>query len=238
LQLRSEEAKLAAPSAWNRDVAKSVTRANSGTGASGKKPASHRLPPRAALTTTRPELLVDGSDAQFRRLVHSLFGFLVRHQTLREGHAAAIGLAGIEYTTLISIRHLSAQGDVHVRAVADHLHLSGAFVTTVTNKLEAKGLITKTSHTGDRRRISLVVTPLGAERLERLAPTQAQINDVQFGCLGTKEFHQLLDVVQRLVDSSDRAIALQRYLADTNVKQMSPEAQSIAGAKRGKSRKG
>nr|WP_246297599.1 MarR family winged helix-turn-helix transcriptional regulator [Tardiphaga robiniae] len=156
---------------------------------------------------------------------------------MREGHAAVIGLAGIEYTTLISIRHLSAQGDVHVRAVADHLHLSGAFVTTVTNKLETKGLITKTSHTGDRRRISLVVTPHGAELLERLAPTQAQVNDVQFGCLGTREFHQLLHMVQRLVDSSDRAIALQRYLADTNVKQLSPEAQSIAVAKRGKPRK-
>jgi DNA-binding MarR family transcriptional regulator len=228
--------------AWDHHVAKSAARSTSIAKTSGKevskKPANGRPAPRAALTVSRPELLVDGSDAQFRRLVHSLFGFLVRHQTLREGHAAVIGLAGIEYTTLISIRHLSAQGDVHVRAVADHLHLSGAFVTTVTNKLETKGLITKTSHTGDRRRISLVVTPYGAELLERLAPTQAQVNDVQFGCLGTREFHQLLDMVQRLVDSSDRAIALQRYLADTNVKQLSPEAQSIAVAKRGKTRKG
>jgi MarR family transcriptional regulator, organic hydroperoxide resistance regulator len=181
-----------------------------------KKPAS-KPAQRAALTTSRQELLVDGSDAQFRRLVHSLFGFLVRHQTLREGHAAVIGLAGIEYTTLISIRHLSAQGDVHVRAVADHLHLSGAFVTTVTNKLETKGLITKTAHPEDRRRISLVVTPHGADLLERLAPTQLQINDVQFGVLNAKEFHQLLDMVQRLVESSDRAIALQRYLAEAKV---------------------
>lgn len=201
-----------------------------------KKPASR--PARAALTISRPELLVDGSDAQFRRLVHSLFGFLVRHQTLREGHAAVIGLAGIEYTTLISIRHLSAQGDVHVRAVADHLHLSGAFVTTVTNKLETKGLITKTSHPDDRRRISLVVTAHGAELLERLAPTQQQVNDVQFGTLNAKEFHQLLDMVQRLVDSSDRAIALQRYLAEAKVKSLSPEAQQMVAARPAKARKG
>jgi hypothetical protein len=83
-----------------------------------------------------------------------------------------------------------------------------------------------------------VVTPHGAELLERLAPTQMQVNDVQFGSLSAKEFHQLLDMVQRLVDSSDRAIALQRYLAETKVKQLSPEAQSITTAKRGKSRKG
>lgn len=199
-----------------------------------KKPAGGRGAARAALTVSRPELLVDGSDAQFRRLVHSLFGFLVRHQTLREGHAAVIGLAGIEYTTLISIRHLAAQGDVHVRAVADHLHLSGAFVTTVTNKLEAKGLITKASHPGDRRRISLNVTAHGVELLERLAPTQSQVNDVQFDCLSARDFHALLDMVQRLVGSSDRAIALQRYLADSKVQQLSPEARSVATAKPGK----
>lgn len=213
-------------------MAKSAERSST----TGKKPVAARGS-RAALTVTRPELLVDGSDAHFRRLVHSLFGFLMRHQTLREGHAAVIGLAGIEYTTLISIRHLAALGDVHVRAVADHLHLSGAFVTTVTNKLEAKGLITKASHPGDRRRISLAVTPHGVELLERLAPTQSQVNDVQFDCLNAREFHALLDMVQRLVGSSDRAIALQRYLADTKVRQLSPEARSVATARPGKPRK-
>jgi MarR family transcriptional regulator, organic hydroperoxide resistance regulator len=181
-----------------------------------KKPSASAAP-KAALTISRPEMLVNGSDQEFRRLVHSLFGFFSRHQTIREGHAAVIGLAGIEYTTLISIRHLAALGDVHVRAVADHLYLSGAFVTAVTNKLMAKGLIEKASHPVDRRRLSLTVTARGAELLERLAPTQTMVNDVQFDCLSAKEFHQLLDMTQRLVDSGDRAIALQRYLAEVNV---------------------
>ncbi len=158
--------------------------------------------------------------------MHSLFGFLARHHTIREGHAAVIGLAGIEYTILISIRHLSALGDVHVRAVADHLFLSGAFITTITNKLMAKGLIEKAAHPVDRRRLCLTVTARGAEMLERLAPTQVQVNDVQFDCLSAKEFQQLLDMVQRLVDSSDRAIALQRYLAEVNVKPISPRSKT------------
>ena len=183
-----------------------------------RKTAAGKLAAEAALTISRPEMLVDGSDAQFRRLVHSLFAFLARHQTVREGHASVIGLAGIEYTILISIRHLAIEGDVHVRAVADHLYLSGAFVTTVTNKLVEKGLIEKAEHPADRRRLSLTVTPAGAELLERLAPTQRQVNNVQFDCLNAKEFHQLLDMVERLVDSSERAIALQHYLAEVSVK--------------------
>jgi DNA-binding MarR family transcriptional regulator len=201
-----------------------------------KKPsasgAPKAAPVKAALTISRPEMLVNGSDQEFRRLVHSLFGFFSRHQTIREGHAAVIGLAGIEYTTLISIRHLAALGDVHVRAVADHLYLSGAFVTAVTNKLMAKGLIEKASHPVDRRRLSLTVTVRGAELLERLAPTQTMVNDVQFDCLSAKEFHQLLDMAQRLVDSSDRAIALQRYLADVNVTPLREKAPAKLPASR------
>jgi MarR family transcriptional regulator, organic hydroperoxide resistance regulator len=174
---------------------------------------------RAALTISRPEMLVDGSDQQFRRLVHGLFAFFARHSTIREGHGAFIGLAGIEYTTLISIRHLAAAGEVGVRGVAAHLHLSGAFTTTITNKLLAKGLIEKAPHPVDKRRLLLSVTPRGDELLEHLAPMQTQVNNVEFGCLSAKEFQQLLDIVERLVRSSDQAVSLQRYLAETQAKE-------------------
>jgi|SRR5258706_1851839 DNA-binding MarR family transcriptional regulator len=200
---------------------------------SAKRPSNTKLPAkspgRAPLTISRPEMLVNGSDKDFRRLVHSLLGFLARHQTIRDGHAAVIGLAGIEYTVLISIRHLSATGDVHVRAIADHLYLSGAFVTTITNRLMIKGLIKKSSHPVDRRRLSLTVTRSGADLLERLAPTQMRVNDVQFDCLNANEFHQLLDMVQRLVGSSDRAVALQRYITDTQVEAMPRKSSPASG---------
>jgi len=47
----------------------------------------HASPP---VTVSRPELLVNGSDRQFRRLVHGLFGFLARHEAIRRGHATNI----------------------------------------------------------------------------------------------------------------------------------------------------
>lgn len=169
----------------------------------------------SGLTISRPELLVDGSDHDFRRLVHGLFGFLARHEAVREGHGATIGLGGIEYTILISVGHLSGRGDVSVRTLADHLRLSGAFVTTITNKLASKGLIDKTPDETDRRRLRLTVTVKGRALLLQLAPLQRRINDVQFGCLSAAEFRFLLDLVERLVVSSERAVALQRYLSET-----------------------
>jgi DNA-binding MarR family transcriptional regulator len=131
---------------------------------------------------------------------------------VREGHAAAIGLAGIEYTVLISVKYLAAEDHVSVRELAAHLHLSGAFITTVSNKLQQMGLLDKLVDPADRRRLRLTVTQAGDALLASLNPTQRQVNDVQFDCLSADEFHQLLGSVERLVESSERAIALQRYL--------------------------
>lgn len=171
--------------------------------------------PKAPLTISRPEMLVHGSDRDFRQLVHNLFGLLARHETVRAGHGARIGLVGIEYTVLISIRHLSAEeGNVSVNRIADHLHLSGAFVTTITNKLLNRGLIHKTTDPADRRRVRLEVSAKGNELLAGLAPVQRRVNDVQFDCLTANEFRQLLDITKRLIDSSERAVKLQAYLAD------------------------
>ncbi|WP_424813514.1 MarR family winged helix-turn-helix transcriptional regulator [Roseococcus sp. YIM B11640] len=166
------------------------------------------------LTVSSPALLANGSDRDFRRLVHNLFGFLARHEAIREGHGAFIGLAGIEYTVLISIAHLSTDADVSVRDVAEHLHLSGAFVTTVTNRLLTKGLIAKRTDPTDRRRLCLTVTRQGRDLLATLAPTQRQVNDVQFDGISAEEFRSLSSMIERLIECSGRAISLQRYLAD------------------------
>lgn len=175
---------------------------------------SARISPKAPLTISRPEMLVDGSDRDFRQLVHNLFGFLARHEAVRAGHGARIGLVGIEYTVLISIRHLSAEeNDVSVNRVANHLHLSGAFVTTITNKLLKRALIHKTPDPADRRRVRLEVSDKANALLATLAPVQRRVNDVQFDCLSAKEFRLLLDITERLINSGERAVKLQAYLA-------------------------
>lgn len=186
-----------------------------------RKPASiHALEPASKkrsrqkfpLTTSRPELLVNGSDREFRHLVHSLLGFLSRHEQLRCGHGKAIGLAGIEYTTLISIAHLSVDGDVNVKTVADHLHLSGAFVTSLAQRLLKLGLIHKRTDPGDRRRVTLTVSAKGHALLEQLAPMQRKVNNAEFGCINRQDLKYLIDKVDQLIACSDRALALQAYL--------------------------
>jgi DNA-binding MarR family transcriptional regulator len=174
----------------------------------GTRKASQSLP----LTTSRPELLVGGRDREFRHLIHALFGFAAHHERIRAGHAKVIGLAGIEYTVLISIAHLSQDRDVNVTPVADHLYLSGAFITAVTGKLMRLGLITKKTDVDDRRRVTLTVSAQGRAALEKLAPIQRKVNDAEFGSLSREEFQLLTGIVDRLIESGARAVALQNYL--------------------------
>lgn len=176
-------------------------------------PATRKAGKRGAvpLTVSRPELIVNGSDRDFRELVHNLFGFFALHERLRSGHGKYIGLGGVEYTVLISIGHLSLEGDVNVKTVADHLHLSGAFITATTNRLLKMGYIHKTVDSADRRRVTLTVSSKGRAALETLAPVQRRLNDIEFAALSRQEFVMLNDLLKRMIADSHRAVALQDY---------------------------
>ena len=163
------------------------------------------------LTVSRSELLRDGSDADFRRLVNGLLALSSRHEALRDGHAARIGLAGPAYTILITVRHLGAP--VTVGGVADHMKVSTPFITAETAKLEALGLLTKRRDPQDGRRVLLSVTPQGEALLAALAPTQRRVNDVEFAPLSARDFRTLLRLVERLVPAADDALQLQSDIA-------------------------
>ena len=62
--------------------------------------------------------------------------------------------------------------------------------------------------------MKLEVSSKGDALLAELAPVQRQVNDVQFECLSAREFHQLLDITRRLIESSERAVKLQAYYSD------------------------
>jgi DNA-binding MarR family transcriptional regulator len=170
------------------------------------------------LTVSRPELLANGSDGQFRAFVHGMLAFAARLEAVRDGFAGLLGLTGIQYTILISISHLHTDGDVTVGAVADHLHLSGAFVTNETGKLFRLGLITKVQDLNDRRRVSLGVTSLGRVLLSNLAPVQVPVNDVLFDFLSAQQFRALGPMTDRIVACGDRALSLLDYLSQNSVR--------------------
>ncbi|CAN0497721.1 unnamed protein product, partial [Discosporangium mesarthrocarpum] len=157
------------------------------------------------LTISSDDLLVDGGDQVFRKMVHAFFAFNARHEIIRDGHARRIGLAGTEYTILISIAHLGQEAPVNVKTVAEHLHVTTGFITNTTRKLQNRGLVRKTRDTADKRKTNLTVTSKAIALLEELAPFQRPVNDAEFGSLSRAEFLQLSKTIERLVASSEDA---------------------------------
>jgi DNA-binding MarR family transcriptional regulator len=164
------------------------------------------------LTVSRRALLKGGSDAEFRRLVHGLLAFAARLGSVRDGLARAVGLTGVQYTVLISVAHLEQRGVVSVAMVAEHLQLSGAFVTIETGKLAQRRLLTKAQDARDRRRVSLKTTAAGRKLLESLAPTQRAVNDVLFEFLDARRFRAMAGMLDGMVTCGDRALSLLDYL--------------------------
>lgn len=172
-------------------------------------------------TVSRPELLAaDGSDRDFRRLVEGLLPFLGLHTAIRDGYASLLGLPGPQYTILLCIRNLESTGPVNVTAVANTLRTSGSFITAETNSLEKKGLVAKVRGDEDRRKVTISLTEKGIELLDSIASLRQRVNDVQFGCLSREEFRMLVPLIERLVQSGERALALLDYLKSHDADEM------------------
>jgi DNA-binding MarR family transcriptional regulator len=172
------------------------------------------------LTASRPELLRDGTDTEFRQLVHNLLAFSAKLQEVRGAFGAYLGLSGIQYTILISVAHLDGEHGVGVKRVAAHLNLSGAFVTIETNKLAQMGLLAKRGNPHDRRRVLLTVTDAGLAALAKLAPIQRPVNDALFAELSVDDFDRLLALSSRLLIGAQEAASLVAHLTASEERRM------------------
>jgi DNA-binding MarR family transcriptional regulator len=177
---------------------------------------NERNRPMRAKTVGKPELLVNGNDQEFRSFIHDFLAFSQMVSDIRAGFGEHIGLTGIGYTTLISISHLQGASGIGVNAIADHLHLSGAFITTEVAKLVKAGYVRKRINAKDKRRVLLTITPGGRKLLNKLAVVQAPVNDALFDALSSEEFLRLKATMARLVPCATRALSLLDYLTGAN----------------------
>lgn len=186
------------------------------------------------LTVSKSELMPGGNDNRFRQFVHDFLAFSARVDQCRSFFGQRLGISGIAYTTLISIAHLESEDGVGVSRIAEHLHLSGAFVTIEVAKLVKAGLVRKRTNDADRRRVLLTVTPKGRKMLDDLVSIQAPVNDALFDCLSAEDFNRLSAMMARLVDCGDQAVAMLAYMSAKVPQEVAREPASTTS---GRSRK-
>ncbi len=160
------------------------------------------------LTTDRLALLAEGSDDKFRQLVYDIFTIANHMQTVRAGMANQIGVTGPQYSILLAVAESQESGGVGVKAVADHLHVSGAFVTSETGKLIKSGLLKKRSDPTDRRRVLLTLTDTGQAAIEKILPELSRINNVFFSSLDEAAFSKMAWAMAEMVPYAQAATKL------------------------------
>jgi MarR family transcriptional regulator, organic hydroperoxide resistance regulator len=172
-------------------------------------PAMARARKRAPLTVSRPALLAQGSDAEFRGLIHDLIAYGHKLDACRDAFAAIAGISGVQYEILMLVSR--AEG-LAVGEVASRLHRSGAFITIEANRMAERGLLEKASDPADRRRVLLRLNAKSRQLLERIAPYQRRVNDVLFEFVDAKRFRELRTLAGELVARGDRAVAMLELL--------------------------
>ena len=169
----------------------------------------------ALLTASKPELLDKDGDRTLRGFLDDYFAFGRNLEAARAKFASYVDLSPTQYMILIAIAHSTLDEPMGINQLAGRLHLSGAFVTNEVNKLVSDGLIEKSAHPSDGRRVQLNVTTQGVSRLTRLAAFQRPINDALFGMLTRDEFKLLSQLLARLAANGDRAVKFAEHIEAT-----------------------
>jgi DNA-binding MarR family transcriptional regulator len=169
----------------------------------------------ALLTASKPELLDKDGDRTLRGLLYDYFAFGRSLEAARARFASFADLTPTQYMVLIAIKNSTSDEPMGINQLAELLYLSGAFVTSEVNKLVSDGLIEKTVHPNDGRRVQLALTTRGLDRLIRLASLQRPVNDAFFDTLTREEFKVLAQLLSRLASSGDRAVQLAEHVQAT-----------------------
>ena len=162
---------------------------------------------RPPLTVSRSALLVDGTDAEFRRFVSRLVLVTDRLRQIRKHFGWRIGLSGPQYVLLITVAYLQGTKGITVSALARDLRVTSAFVTSESRRLVQRGLLAKRPNPEDSRSTLLVLTAAGRKSIDALVPEIRRVNDVLFGYVNKASFRLAGRFLDQLANGSAGALS-------------------------------
>ncbi len=72
---------------------------------------------------SRPAVLIEGSDHEFRRLIHRMILNEARLVEIRKSIAKKVGVSGAQYTMLMAVLRLQGETGIAIGALADFLEV-------------------------------------------------------------------------------------------------------------------
>jgi DNA-binding MarR family transcriptional regulator len=165
-------------------------------------------------TVSRPALLDEdgGSDHRFRQFIYDFFALAAQMELVLAYLSSQLNLSSPQYNIVMTIAQYQDAAGISVSDVAQHLHVTTAFITSETKKLERLGFIEKCPNPNDGRGVLLRLTELGEARVLQIGPKRLLINDHLFRDLSQEQFRQLSQTVSSLVGAFAETINMLKIM--------------------------
>jgi DNA-binding MarR family transcriptional regulator len=159
-------------------------------------------------TVSKAELLdEDGtSDRNFRQFLYDFSVLGTQLESARAYLASNLGLSSPQYNIVMIIAQYQGATGLSVSDVAQHLHVSTAFITSEIGKLERAGLVEKCPNPNDGRSILLRLTTAGEASVLEIAPQRLLVNDHLFRGLSGEDFRHLSRTIASMIDDFAQTI--------------------------------
>jgi len=145
-------------------------------------------------------------DTRLREFVADFYAAVSMMRILRQEIASTLSLTPAEYSVLLAVWYLERKKEMTVRAIANHLHVAAAYVTSEVSKLVAKGLLTKTRDKRDRRAVSVGLTKNARDLLARLERILGEINRPLFSSLSFRDLASVHRFLRAIIENGSDAI--------------------------------
>ncbi|GAC32120.1 MarR family winged helix-turn-helix transcriptional regulator [Paraglaciecola polaris] len=111
--------------------------------------------------------------------------------------------SGLTSPQLIVMQEIANNEDVMVKDIATHINLSSATVTSILDRLEARGYVVRERTQVDKRKVAVRLTESGTNAFKN-APTLLQEHFInRFEALDEWEQTQLVSTMQRIAKMMD-----------------------------------
>jgi DNA-binding MarR family transcriptional regulator len=113
--------------------------------------------------------------------------------------------SGMTTSQLVVLQNLKSQGEMTARQIAQSMHLTQATVTSLLDRLQERGWITRRKGDEDRRRVYVQLTAAGMQQLKRTPESLQERFVSQFSALQLWEQSAILAALQRVAHMIDAA---------------------------------
>jgi DNA-binding MarR family transcriptional regulator len=159
------------------------------------------------VTISNRQLLVDGSDNNFRQVIYLFVKVLGRLMTCRDAFGRRIDLTGSQFAVLMGVAYSQGSRGVTLKELSRHVHLASTHVTTEVGRLTTLGLLDKRSGEDDRRNVLVSLTAGGVEAVKQVTPLVRKINDLLFSEISASELLAAQATFARISTNSEAALA-------------------------------